>query len=327
MPDATPGDARSELRNSVIFGADGQLFHRDHDAVEQVTGKLRFSETELEWVVSAIETRHAWCREHNIRYLHMIVPEKHVVYSDKLPEPMRVSAERPVRQILSRLASHVLDDLIYPEVDLRDRRSAGDTFYKTDTHWTTQGAFLTYQIMARRLEQITRFANPIGEHELNFQDFVHTGDLGVRLDPEQSEPAIFLRPKRPTTFKKVYDNRRFDRGNVIVWENSNRSLPRCVVFSDSFLHYVIQFMIPCFSRLVAVSSTDVYYDLLRSEQPDVVIFEMIERYVAMLDGTGVKAFLPRDFCAGSFAEFSGVSPSVLADATLSDHEATASPTA
>jgi hypothetical protein len=52
-----------------------------------------------------------------------------------------------------------------------------------------------------------------------------------------------------------------------------------VVFRDSSSSWLLPLLSESFSRVVAVSSPHIYRELVESEKPDVVIFEIIERYV------------------------------------------------
>src|SRR5712691_11250070 len=75
------------------------LFHRDHDAVEQITGASQLTAAERSQWVSCIETRHAWCAARGIPYVHLIAPEKHVVYEELLPDGIRLAKDRPVTRL------------------------------------------------------------------------------------------------------------------------------------------------------------------------------------------------------------------------------------
>ena len=70
--------------DKVAIGADGFLFHRGDDAFEQLCGDFELSHRQTERWISMLEARHAWCRVRGIAHITFVVPEKHVVYQDKL---------------------------------------------------------------------------------------------------------------------------------------------------------------------------------------------------------------------------------------------------
>ncbi len=106
----------------------------------------------------------------------------------------------------------------------------------------------------------------------------------------------------------MFTNRTFKPGQVDVFETEHSDRPRLVLFGTSNSTHLLPFLNCHFSRIVAVASTAVHYDLLRCERPDVVISEVSERYLATPDGRphvhGVK--FPEDFIERTFSQFTGV---------------------
>jgi len=107
----------------------------------------------------------------------------------------------------------------------------------------------------------------------------HTGDLAVRLDPEPTGKEIVARLKRQKA-AKIFENRAYSRGNVVIYENPDHSLPRAVVFRDSFGSWMFPFLAEALSRIVAVSSTEMYFELIEAEKPDIVFTQTVERYIS-----------------------------------------------
>jgi alginate O-acetyltransferase complex protein AlgJ len=303
MPSAN--DTRQRLRNLVLIGRDGVLFHRDGNAVEQVTATSLFNAAHLERWIATLETRQAWCDARGIVSRLLIVPEKHVVYSDKLPDGISISQDRPAKKIISAMGAMIGKNLLYPVEMLTQAREIEDTYFITDTHWNMFGAFLTYRSLMESLSRDRDF-KALEKDEIVWVQRRHVGDLGVRLDPEQSEIAKMIeRHTHGVPFKRVFDNKKFSRGAVQIYETHNSNLPRCVLFRDSFANYLVPQLIGSFSRLVVVSSISYQYDLLRSEQPDFVIMETAERFLAMTGRTD-EIELPEDLSGPSFSELTGV---------------------
>jgi alginate O-acetyltransferase complex protein AlgJ len=295
---------RHALRNLVIEGRDGFLFHRDHEAIEQVTGALTYSPRELAQWVSTVETRKAWCDAHGIVSRFLIAPEKHVVYEDKLPNGIVVSEERPAAKLLAAATSYLSDHILYPLETLQAARRRHETHYVTDTHWNNFGAFVAYEELVASLARDIELVR-LEESDLAWTSQRYVGDLGVRFDPERFETIESLGRKRAARSKLALQNAKYERGNVQVFRNERADLPRCVLFRDSFASYLLPFMLDSFSRLVAVSALSIPYDLLREERPDVVIVEIAERFLGT-HWTGQKILMPDDLGAPTFAEFTGI---------------------
>lgn len=300
----SPPDMRAMLRNMVLEGTDGYLFHRDQQAVEQVTGALPYAPTQLEQWVSTTETRKAWCDAQKIVSRFLIAPEKHVVYADKLPDGISISEQRPAAMLIAAASPWLSGHIIYPLEPLKLARQRHETHYVTDTHWNTFGAFVAYKdlmaSLARDIELIQ-----LDETDLAWASQRYVGDLGVRLEPERFEMAEVLGRGYPAHCKLALQNSKFERGNVQVFTNDRADLPTCVLFRDSFAYLLIPLLLESFSRLVAVSSLSVLYDLLRAERPDVVIVQVAERFLGSY-WTPQGILMPEDLSGASFANFTGI---------------------
>jgi len=64
-----------------------------------------------------------------------------------------------------------------------------------------------------------------------------------------------------------------------AYESADRSLPRVVVFHDSFFNFIKQFMSEHFSRMVCFQSYNrVDFSIVDREKPDMLIYEMVESF-------------------------------------------------
>jgi alginate O-acetyltransferase complex protein AlgJ len=295
--------SKSELlAKTVIRGTNDFLFFTDHEAIEQVSGAAPLDAEELDVWTRTLTTRYEWCRQRGIEVRFLFVPEKHVVYSDYLPV-IEISEQRPVVQILNSLPEQLREACMYPVDQLKAARQTRELYYKTDTHWNNWGGFFAYDLLMDSLPTHLDLKK-VTESDLKVTQRKIIGDLGVRLEPEEEERSDVLGHATELAFKRIYDNSVFSRGNTSVFISPRVSAPRVVVFRDSFFNYILPHMIPVFSRTVAVSSLDMHHDLVESEKPDLVIFEMIERFVGNKESSG-KRVLPTDG-EGTFADLAGV---------------------
>jgi alginate O-acetyltransferase complex protein AlgJ len=294
--------------DKVAIGADGFLFHRYDDAFEQLCGAFTLSPRQAERWASMLEMRHAWCRVRGIGHFTYVVPEKHVIYDDKLPPEYRIAADRPVRRILQTVDPHLLTRIVYPEDALRAGREVRQTYHRTDVHWTNYGAFLGYKELERLLSQRIEIT-PIAEAELEQRVRRGSGDLGMLLDTEPDEEIVVLTHPRAQLHPRLLGNQAFKAGQVEVYESVEpRDLPRAVLFRDSNATPWLPYLCPHLSRLVVVASSRFFYDVVRSERPDVVIMEVTERYLARRwpHGSEDSIVFPEELHERDFADFTGV---------------------
>jgi hypothetical protein len=304
-------DRRTELAQSVIIGKDDWLFHRDHEAVQQVTGGRPLSDDVLLRSRHQLECRHQWIAARGADYYFFVVPEKHVVYQDKLPGDVLVSDNRPARQLIRELETHASPvSPIYPADALTARRSERETYLLTDTHWNMFGGYVAYRALSDVITRKHRISI-VEEPRLEYYRRPLDGDLGTRLEPERSCEALYFSVKEPRG-KKVGENRVFTRGSAMVYENDDEALPRAVIFRDSFANWWLPLLAESFSRVVVVSAMEVYFELIESEKPDVVITEVAERYLNFQLSPAGDGYFPNDHSRAPFEALCLSSPEEVA---------------
>lgn len=300
------GVEERELKKAqVVEGQDGWLFHKIDGVFEQVCEGRGFSDQDHSRMLSLWEARQAWCQARGMEYRILIVPERYVLYEDKLPAGVTVHENRPAMRLIRAADALLRPALVYPAAAIRDGRAVREVCYKSDVHWTTWGAYLAYREL---MESLPTFRTRIvPESALAVRDGTKLGDIMLWLDRRDREQVLLCEP--PTVdVDEVLTTRTFEAGQVDVYETAKRNLPKLVLFRTSNSTYLLPLLYHHFSRIVAVASTAVHYDLLRSERPDVVISEISERYIAVPDGTHVGGAIrfPLDFDPRSFAEFTGL---------------------
>ncbi|WP_394440565.1 hypothetical protein ACGGKE_04950 [Sphingobium naphthae] len=294
--------------NTVLRGDHGFLFFTDHQVVEQLDGAYPLTPDQLERWIACIRQRYEWCMKNNAEMRFFIIPEKHVVYSDYFPQ-FTISNNRPAMQILASLPEHIGKCVYYPLDDFVRARKNKDVFYRTDTHYTSETGFLTYQILMNSLSNLNlRRVNP---EDTKLVHSYRIGDLGMRLEPQEGEDAVHVHHASYHPCQRIYDNELYKRGNCVIFTSPRTDAPKSLIFRDSFFTYIMPHIIPVCSRTVAISSIDMHYDVAEAEKPDIVIFQAIERFLANNAEDGQR-IIPNDPIDG-FERFSGISAADLAN--------------
>lgn len=188
--------AFSEGRQGVVIGRDGWLF------TDEEFGVPPDGRGELEHNLNLIGRAARQLRAHSVPLLVVMVPEKAVVYADHLGrrKPTRLHAEFPVR------LKAKLDALGVPWVDLHDplvngRAQGIETFLRTDTHWTPDGAALAAGAVAVRLRELGLTAQqPDPEFRVvkRLPSESHEGDLLSFLPLKPTFPSLLPPPDQLT---------------------------------------------------------------------------------------------------------------------------------
>lgn len=130
-------------KEGVLVGRDGWLFYHSAAALADFRGTDLFTEAELAEWKQVLEERQNWLAQRGIRYVFVMVPEKHTIYPDNMPGSItRITTETRLQQLedyLNRRSNVAVLNLTEPLVAAKaDRR----VFHKTDTHWNAYGAMI-----------------------------------------------------------------------------------------------------------------------------------------------------------------------------------------
>ena len=274
----------------VLVGKDDWLFlikdDEGNNALDYYRSiKLFGDEREIaEWAQPLADMKKRLDRM-GIRFIVVFVPMKPRVYTEYVPRYYR-----PVRdttrlvQAIPYLNTRAGIEAVDIGGDVLEGKKLHRVFYKHDVHWNAYGAFSAYRGICAALAGWYPRMKP-----LSLEDFsvataeFQGGDLAnmLGLKDRFTEDNYVFTPKKGAAYRSVpvaYEVKasRFTE----AFETGNPSLPRAVVFHDSFFNYVKPFLAGHFSRLACFqvySRAD--FSLIEREKPDVVIYEIAESFL------------------------------------------------
>ena len=158
-------------------------------------------------------------------------------------------------------------------------------YQRTDTHWNERGALPAYQrIIAAVRARVpstppawTR--NDFTDAERTIEGLDLAGMMG--LTRVMREVDLLLVPKRARRARVIEPAGAAptDELGRLVTEIHDRSLPRAVIFRDSFASQLVPFLSEHFSRAVYLWQNDFDAEEVTKEHPDVVIQEIVGRHL------------------------------------------------
>jgi hypothetical protein len=206
------------------------------------------------------------------------------MYPEEMPASIvRVNEMSRTDQLLTALQDAGL------AVDLRPalfQAKAQERIYqRTDTHWNDRGALVAYQqiINAVRVRVPGVGAPwPRGDFDAVALD-VESGDLAGMMGLKRvlREEDLVLRPRRPRAARVVEPAGAAPTAEegLLITEIPGSTLPRAVIFRDSFVSRLVPFLSEHFSRAVYLWQNDFDADVVAKEHPDVVIQEIVGRHL------------------------------------------------
>lgn len=278
----------------VLAGENGWLYLAQENPQLNVISDYRannlLTPEQLGVWVKVFTARRDWLAARGIRYMVIVAANKASVYPEHIPARFnRVRQETKLDQMVTALSGAGID-IVELRSALIDAKKSRLSYYRTDSHWTPYGAFYGYLEVAKRLGRHFPGLTPlsIGDYKVVEKPGLKGGlSYMIALGDLYPENEVLMEPLGPRKAYEV-DGQEAKLNHfqpLSVWENQDKTLPRAVVFRDSFVHEIIPFLAEHFSRMyfvwpfpTAVNVRGFDTDVIEQEKPDIVIDEFVERY-------------------------------------------------
>jgi alginate O-acetyltransferase complex protein AlgJ len=269
---------------AVVKGEHGWFFYGDDKSIEDYANVEPMTDEALANWRAAILRARDWLQARGIAYVFTIAPDKHVIYGDELPASLvRIGALSRTDQLLTALQDAGIG------VDLRgvefEAKARERVYQQTDTHWNDRGALVAYQqIIAAVRARVPR--TPAAWTRQDFTDADRTiegldlaGMMGLtRVLREVDLTLVPRRPRRARVIEPAGGNPTDEEGRLVT-EIDDPTLPRAVIFRDSFTSRLVPFLSEHFSRAVYLWQNDFDANVVTQEHPDVVIQQIVGRHL------------------------------------------------
>jgi alginate O-acetyltransferase complex protein AlgJ len=273
----------------VLIGRDQWLFYAGNRAIDCHMGVKLLSARQLNEWQALLEKRRDWLAERGIKYLFVLTPNKESIYPEYLPEwAHKEGAVTQLDQLLAHLRAHSTVEILDLRPAMIEARKNGRIYLITDTHWNHLGAFAGYRAIIQTLARQLPGMEPLGMDA--FESSVSQrpgGDLARMLAQEQAmreRDFVTLTPRSELPKLEVKSDPSIlprewlPEEQPVFVENSNQKYT-AVVFRDSFAEYLIPFLGHNFKRIVFIWQRPWDLKVIEHEKPNVVIDEMLERYL------------------------------------------------
>lgn len=262
----------------VLIGKDDWLFLQNdtNRIVEQNNGTLVLAPNGVKRWVRLLESRFSMLKARGIGYHFLVAPNKESVYPEHLPKDYTFVETRPVHQIDEGLM-HSFVKIHYPLDLLKLYKDKYQLYPKVNTHWNEIGAYIAYRYLANVISKEYPI-RIIDWGDITFEDFETCEDLGSKLNPQQFSSFTRGVIKEPSA-QFIYDNGVINTGRIRISLNKNTHLPTAAVFHDSFSEGMQSYLAESFSQVHFYHTTCVDYDEVDRIKPDIVISEVVERFL------------------------------------------------
>ncbi|MBM6823124.1 hypothetical protein H5986_10705 [Fusobacterium mortiferum] len=172
--------------------------------------------------------------------------------------------------------------LIYPKRELLSFKTKSLLYWKTDTHWNEYGGLIGYTSLVSEIQKDFPDIEIISENKLDFREETRaTGDLlnMLSIENKQYENVYYMVPHLKLR-KFVYEKNEGVKGVITKSEKKYKVL----VFRDSFTDAMLPYLSETFGEVEYIwnHNFNSYQDKIREYKPDIVIHEVVERYIDVL---------------------------------------------
>jgi alginate O-acetyltransferase complex protein AlgJ len=269
---------------AVVAGRDGWFFYADDKAVEDYANvELMTVEGIANWHAAVVGARN-WLQARKIAYVFAVAPDKHVVYAEEFPATIaRIHEMSRSDQLFSALQDTGL--AVDPRSALFEAKPLERIYQQTDTHWNDRGALIAYQQIINAV-RVRVPSTPAAWARADFTPAERTvegmdlaGMMGLtRVLREVDLLLVPVRPRRAHVIEPAGAQPTAEEGRLVT-EIDDPSLPRAVIFRDSFVSRLVPFLSEHFSRAVYLWQNDFDAAEVLKEHPDVVIQEIVGRHL------------------------------------------------
>lgn len=244
--------------NGIYLGSDGWLiekpFDRDNRFDVNISRILKFA------------------RENGLPTSITAIPEKGYIYGDKLP---KISLEYQDAAYFGKLSEKCGNDITVIDISeaMKVAKDEKQLFYKTDHHWTSDGAYLGYTEICKSLglkaSAETEFDAEItkGFYGTSYSTSLYTLTKPdtvkiMRSKKTGGKAEVIINDGKDEAYDNMFFTAELEKGDkYVAFLNGNHSLVkiktgnnggRLLLIKDSFAHCLAPFLAENFSEIVMV---------------------------------------------------------------------------
>lgn len=274
----------------VIRGKDGWLFYNKDDNMKIITGEYQLSEEKLAQIASSQQAISNYYKSIGKKYILFLSPSKVSLYPEYLYGNYAVedTAIDIVEQYLKENTDVIVVNAKTKMVDNKDK---GLVAFKTDTHWTSLGAYYGYLslidfINQEQIAQITPVQVTQAKGSREIEDDL-TELLGcAKYVQEVADVVQFPKKSYSILSGEYYDELRKSLG-ADVWDfaiygnDSGNGLNMHIYGNSRFLpeFQILQMLAEDFSRVVYTWTDRISKEIDSVANADVVVYVCGERFL------------------------------------------------
>ena len=274
---------RNSSNQNVVRGKDGWLFYNsslDDNPIRAYKGMDLFTQEELAQITENLTGVKNALEAQGTEFVLFIAPNKERIYPEKMPDYYGNPAEEyRTKQLIDHLRKETDIRIVYPYEELLAAKESSpqNLYYRLDTHWNYIGAYVGCMALAEELD-----VNMPGLEELEITETEPTiCDLAEMLSLRSS---LNTDPDYELSGYDIHQliTDRHELTGVYAYHCTDADPRKLFMVRDSFADAMDDFLASQFDESVMVHYSSYTHDQAIAEQPDIYIYETVERRVGEL---------------------------------------------
>ncbi len=274
------GSVRSAYAGAgAIVGKNGWLFYNGDDTLRDYSGTDLFSMAQLEKLRTHLEVFDSELAAQGCEFVVFIAPNKEEVYAEYMPDSYgQPAAYTRAQQLYDYLTASGLR-VVYPIEELREAVAAHPEYcfyYTEDTHWNDLGAYVGACVLLKEFG----IEWPSVEQLSIEPTIVNAGDLANMLGKKafNINYNIYGYTDHPLIMAD------FSSSSVTRFMSAGADERKLMIVGDSFANALSGYLATAFDQVVVSHDRQNYRpSLLTKEQPDIYVYEIVERYLGTMN--------------------------------------------
>jgi hypothetical protein len=137
---------QSLAQDEVITGENNFLFlgNKYTSVLHKTNGIFKRSPEEIELWANKLKNRQDWYSEKGIKFVYVIIPNKHTVYRENLPNWMSYTGRTLTDDLVDSAIEKNINVLDLRKTLIDNKKDGKLLYFKSDSHWSNLSASISY---------------------------------------------------------------------------------------------------------------------------------------------------------------------------------------
>lgn len=265
--------------SDVILGKDEWLFYQGEGgiSIQDYQAKNLYTEKQLKKFLKNVKELQKWCDDNDMEFVLMLMPNKEHIYREYMPDGIQeIHKKKNIDLVVEYIRENSDIKVVYPKEELLKAKENYDVYYKYDTHWNDLGAYVGYKCLMNALGIDPLSFESIENRMYKEGDLVNMAMLSEMIEP-YTENFIEYEGDVETLYNDNNANYAYEKFRSVNGKG------KIFFMGDSFRTSLKPMLARTFEYSDFVHRDTKIFDEVLKEKPDVFVYEMVERYVPMLE--------------------------------------------